>query len=125
MDEVVKTQVIDHLIRKTKMIVETVYFDTMMGVQPILKDVLPDDVETDNLVEYMLQCCSEVLIQEITIEGTISMEEGFYISMIIYPMITGEDVTKKIEEIIPESHMQWLAKKLCLESKSERLLKRV
>ena len=125
MDEVVKTQVIDHLIRKTKMIVETVYFDTMMGIQPILKDVLPDDVETDNLVEYMLQCCSEVLIQEITIEGTISMEEGFYISMIIYPMITGEDVTKKIEEIIPESHMQWLAKKLCLESKSERLLKRV
>lgn len=125
MDEVVKTQVIDHLIRKTKMIVETVYFDTMMGVQPILKDVLPDDVETDNLVEYMLQCCSEVLTQEITVEGTISMEEGFYISMIIYPMITGEDVTKKIEEIIPESHMQWLAKKLCLESKSERLLKRV
>ena len=124
MDDVMKSQVIDHLIRKTKSIVETVYFDTMMGVQPILNDVLPDDVETDNLVEYMLQCCSEVLTQEITIEGTISMEEGFYISMIIYPMITGEDVTKKIE-IIPESHMQWLAKKLCLESKSERLLKRV
>ena len=55
MDEVVKTQVIDHLIRKTKSIVETVYFDTMMGIQPILNDVLPDDVETDNLVEYMLQ----------------------------------------------------------------------
>ena len=125
MDDVMKSQVIDHLIRKTKMIVETVYFDTMMGVPPILKDVLPDDVETDNLVEYMLQCCSEVLTQEIIVEGTISMEEGFYISMIIYPMITGEDVTKKIEEIIPESHMQWLAKKLCLESKSERLLKRV
>lgn len=121
MDETVKTQVIDYLIRKTKSIVEIVYFDTMMGVQPDLSEILPDDVETDNMAEYMLQCCSEVLVHEITVEGTISMEEGFYISMLVYPMLTGDDVTKKIEEVIPENHMRWLVEKLGLNYKGKRL----
>ena len=117
----VKDGVTEMLIRKTRMIIETVYFDIMMGIVPALQEVMPDDTDSDNVTEFMLSCCSEALVHEITNEGTISMVEGTYISMLIYPMLTGGDVRAKIEEMIPETPLEWLAHHYKLDYKAKHL----
>lgn len=126
MDENVKNAVIDKLIGRTRMIIEGVYYEIMMGIQPDLDKVLPDspdNVDTDNVTDYMLHYCSEVLVHTIIKEKSISMQEGAYISMLAYPMLTGDDVAKKVAEMIPENHLQWLADKYELTYQGKRLAK--
>lgn len=126
MDDNVKNAVIDNLIRRTRMIIEGVYYEIMMGIQPDLDKVLPDNpdnADTDNVTDYMLHYCSEVLVHTIIKEKSVSMQEGVYISMLVYPMLTGGDVAKKAAEMIPENHLQWLADKYELTYQGKRLAK--
>jgi hypothetical protein len=126
MDENVKNAVIDNLIRRTRMVVEGVYYEIMMGIQPDLDKVLPDspdNADADNVTDYMLHYCSEVLVHTIIKEKSVSMQEGAYISMLVYPMLTGDDVAEKAAEMIPEDHLQWLAEKYELTYEGKRLAK--
>lgn len=126
MDENVKTAVIENLIRRTRMIIEGVYYEIMMGIQPDFDKVLPDtpdNADADNVTDYMLHYCSEVLVHTITKEKSVSMQEGVYISMLVYPMLTGDDVAEKAAEMIPEDHLQWLAEQYDLTYEGKRLAK--
>lgn len=121
MDENLKLAVIERLIHETKCIIESVYYEIMMGVIPDLHHIETNDSLENNITNFMMNCCSETIAHLITVDKTITMEEGMYLSMLIYPMLTGKDMAETIKEVIPENHLMWLAQRYELTYKGKHL----